>query len=119
MTIREFWCQLVAPTKVATLDPKPTPSFAALPEEVEFEFSDLVKLVCQLCARQFKSIDQLKKHNKESDLHKVWGPCFLYATEMLTSYSATLKTQTYEMWRGGKLKPLEPLLSPTAPKLLH
>ncbi|KAK0459501.1 uncharacterized protein EV420DRAFT_269842 [Desarmillaria tabescens] len=25
---------------------------------------------CLLCARQFKSVDQLKRHNKESDLHK-------------------------------------------------
>ncbi|KAH9967845.1 hypothetical protein BC827DRAFT_1168542 [Russula dissimulans] len=60
----------VAPTKVAPSDAKATPSSGALPEEAEFEFSDLVKLVCLLCARQFKSIDQLKKHNKESDLHK-------------------------------------------------
>jgi len=60
----------VAPTKVATPDAKAMPSSGALPEETEFEFSDLVKLVCLLCARQFKSTDQLKKHNKESDLHK-------------------------------------------------
>ncbi len=50
---------------------KPTPVPAALPEEAEFEFSDVVKVACLLCARQFKTLDQLKKHNKESDLHKV------------------------------------------------
>ena len=41
------------------------------PLELEFEFADMVKLACLLCARQFKSLDQLKRHNKESDLHKV------------------------------------------------
>ncbi|KAG6879955.1 hypothetical protein C0992_008889 [Termitomyces sp. T32_za158] len=38
--------------------------------EVEFEFSDTAGLTCLLCSRQFKSLDQLKRHNKESDLHK-------------------------------------------------
>ncbi|KAK0228322.1 hypothetical protein IW262DRAFT_1479286 [Armillaria fumosa] len=41
--------------------PTPTP---------EFEFSDVSAMSCLLCARQFKSVDQLKRHNKESDLHK-------------------------------------------------
>jgi len=40
------------------------------PEE-EFEFSDVSALMCLLCARQFKALEQLKRHNKESDLHKV------------------------------------------------
>ncbi|KAK7038013.1 hypothetical protein R3P38DRAFT_2903934 [Favolaschia claudopus] len=38
--------------------------------EQEFEFSDVNALSCLLCARQFKTLDQLKRHNKESDLHK-------------------------------------------------
>ncbi|EJF62555.1 hypothetical protein DICSQDRAFT_103972 [Dichomitus squalens LYAD-421 SS1] len=38
--------------------------------ETEFEFSDTKAMICLLCARQFKSLDQLKRHNKESDLHK-------------------------------------------------
>ncbi|KIL69519.1 hypothetical protein M378DRAFT_189961 [Amanita muscaria Koide BX008] len=38
--------------------------------ESEFEFADVNALMCLLCARQFKSLDQLKRHNKESDLHK-------------------------------------------------
>ena len=38
--------------------------------EAEFEFSDTSAMTCLLCARQFKSLDQLKRHNKESDLHK-------------------------------------------------
>jgi len=62
--------ELPAPTKVVIPEKKPSPPPITLPEEVEFEFSDLVKLACLLCARQFKTIDQLKKHNKESDLHK-------------------------------------------------
>jgi hypothetical protein len=44
---------------------EPTP-----PPEAEFEFSDVTALMCLLCARQFKSLDQLKRHNNESDLHK-------------------------------------------------
>lgn len=42
-----------------------------LPVETEFEFSDTNAMTCLLCARQFKNLDQLKRHNKESDLHKV------------------------------------------------
>ncbi|KAH8108485.1 hypothetical protein DFH11DRAFT_1633133 [Phellopilus nigrolimitatus] len=38
--------------------------------EVEQEFSDTKAMTCLLCSRQFKSMDQLKRHNKESDLHK-------------------------------------------------
>ena len=69
--------QVAAPTNSAPPEVKPTPSANVLPEEVEFEFSDLVKLACLLCARQFKSLDQLKKHNKESNLHKVSQTLFL------------------------------------------
>ncbi|KAG8217416.1 hypothetical protein J3R82DRAFT_5558 [Butyriboletus roseoflavus] len=48
------------------------PSTATTPEpmEAEFEFSDTNAMTCLLCARQFKNMDQLKRHNKESDLHK-------------------------------------------------
>ncbi|KAF7338512.1 hypothetical protein MVEN_02077300 [Mycena venus] len=49
-------------------------SDSILPVEQEFEFSDLNALTCLLCARQFKSTDQLKRHNKESDLHKARIP---------------------------------------------
>ena len=38
---------------------------------VQFEFADTTALTCLLCARQFKTLDQLKRHNKESDPHKV------------------------------------------------
>lgn len=51
-----------APTAVAKVVPTPP--------EAEFEFSDVTGMMCLLCARQFKSLDQLKRHNKESDLHK-------------------------------------------------
>lgn len=46
-------------------------SSTPIPPESEFEFSDTVAMTCLLCARQFKTMDQLKRHNKESDLHKV------------------------------------------------
>ena len=29
-------------------------------------------MACLLCARQFKSLEQLKRHNNESGLHKVF-----------------------------------------------
>ncbi|KAF8212511.1 hypothetical protein K438DRAFT_1958233 [Mycena galopus ATCC 62051] len=45
-----------------------------LPVEQEFEFSDVNALTCLLCARQFKTTDQLKRHNKESELHKARIP---------------------------------------------
>ncbi|TFK42869.1 hypothetical protein BDQ12DRAFT_732461 [Crucibulum laeve] len=65
----------VAPsTKIATkFVPEPLARStveASLPAEEEFQFSDVNTLTCLLCARQFKSLDQLKRHNKESDLHK-------------------------------------------------
>ncbi|KAH9923996.1 uncharacterized protein BXZ73DRAFT_91386 [Epithele typhae] len=54
--------------------PAPAPAVAVkeavLPVEVEFEFSDTTAMTCLLCARQFKALDKLKRHNKESDLHK-------------------------------------------------
>ncbi|KAG1756233.1 uncharacterized protein EDB91DRAFT_1091342 [Suillus paluster] len=58
---------VVTPTVISTV-----PSRAPSPEvvETEFEFSDTTALTCLLCARQFKSLDQLKRHNKESGLHK-------------------------------------------------
>ncbi|KAF8136243.1 hypothetical protein EV363DRAFT_1428656 [Boletus edulis] len=40
------------------------------PMDPDFEFSDTSAMTCLLCARQFKNLDQLKRHNKESDLHK-------------------------------------------------
>ncbi|KAJ3968191.1 hypothetical protein EV361DRAFT_436045 [Lentinula raphanica] len=40
------------------------------PAESGLEFADVDAFACLLCARQFKSVDQLKRHNKESDLHK-------------------------------------------------
>jgi 3-oxoacyl-ACP reductase-like protein len=54
---------VIAPIQKSA-EPSPAP-------EDEFEFSDTAALMCLLCSRQFKSLDQLKRHNKESDLHKV------------------------------------------------
>jgi len=44
----------------------PTP---ATPEN-DFEYSDVTGMACLLCSRKFKTPDQLRRHNKESDLHK-------------------------------------------------
>ncbi|KAF9476607.1 hypothetical protein BDN70DRAFT_882223 [Pholiota conissans] len=60
--VKELQTPVASTSKVlAKLSPDP---------ESEFEFSDTVSLMCLLCARQFKTLDVLKRHNKESDLHK-------------------------------------------------
>lgn len=68
-----IWCLLCLSCMQATSVSASTVSTKAgstPPPESEFEFSDTAALMCLLCARQFKSLDQLKRHNKESDLHK-------------------------------------------------
>ncbi|KAF9050736.1 hypothetical protein BDZ89DRAFT_1098764 [Hymenopellis radicata] len=66
--------QVSAPAKVAieplvTRTPSATVKDTAT-AEADFEFADQNTKSCLLCSRQFKSVDQLKRHNKESDLHK-------------------------------------------------
>ena len=63
----------VAASTASTVELK-AKSNTPVPAETEFEFSDVNALTCLLCARQFKSADQLKRHNKESDLHKASSP---------------------------------------------
>ncbi|KAF9514875.1 hypothetical protein BS47DRAFT_1294617 [Hydnum rufescens UP504] len=46
---------------------KPKPPQGGGPE---FEYADLKKMACLLCSRMFKSVEQLRRHNTESDLHK-------------------------------------------------
>jgi hypothetical protein len=60
-----------AASSKSSLGPSPVQhSVKSDASEMEFEFSDVNGLMCLLCARQFKSTEQLKRHNKESDLHK-------------------------------------------------
>ncbi|KAF9066852.1 hypothetical protein BDP27DRAFT_979484 [Rhodocollybia butyracea] len=60
-----------SPAISTTTDASAPVSASVTPEvENEFEFSDVNAFACLLCSRQFKSVDQLKRHNKESDLHK-------------------------------------------------
>lgn len=63
---------LQMPPKIDPPQIQKAKSSTPVPTEAEFEFSDTTAMTCLLCARQFKSLDQLKRHNKESDLHKVW-----------------------------------------------
>jgi RNA-binding protein 5/10 len=63
LSAKEAQAPAASTSKVAA---KPSPD-----PESEFEFSDVATLMCLLCARQFKTLDVLKRHNKESDLHKV------------------------------------------------
>ncbi|KAM0791595.1 hypothetical protein ACM66B_006038 [Microbotryomycetes sp. NB124-2] len=39
-------------------------------DEEEFEYGDAVSMICLLCQRQFKSVDELRRHNSLSALHK-------------------------------------------------
>jgi RNA-binding protein 5/10 len=57
-------------TPAATVSRVPSRAVSPQLVEIELEFSDTNALTCLLCARAFKSLDQLKRHNKESDLHK-------------------------------------------------
>jgi len=56
-------------SSVASTQPKARSNTPA-PLNTEFEFSDTHAMTCLLCARKFTSMDQLKRHNKESELHK-------------------------------------------------
>ncbi|KAJ3849966.1 hypothetical protein EV368DRAFT_46265 [Lentinula lateritia] len=61
----------VAPTDTPTVTSANASAPAGpSPAEDGFEFADMNLFACLLCSRQFKSVDQLKRHNKESDLHK-------------------------------------------------
>jgi RNA-binding protein 5/10 len=58
--------------------PTPAPAAAAEPEAPaeDADFSDPAGKVCLLCARQFKTPEQTRRHTRESDLHKVRAPPF-------------------------------------------
>lgn len=71
LTFNTLYLQAATPGSSTTKTlAKPVTAGVPIPSEAEFEFSDVTGLMCLLCARQFKTIDQLKRHNKESDLHK-------------------------------------------------
>jgi RNA-binding protein 5/10 len=60
--------QVSAPSAVPAAAPPKEPS------EEECEFGDLTAMTCFLCSRQFKTPNQMMRHNKESDLHKARFP---------------------------------------------
>ncbi|BGP16678.1 hypothetical protein JCM10213v2_004680 [Rhodosporidiobolus nylandii] len=47
---------------------------ASLFDDPEFAHTDPVSFVCWLCQRQLKTLEQLKKHNQQSKLHKATRP---------------------------------------------
>jgi len=55
----------IAATSASTSNEKPPQSVGP-----EFEYADLKKMACLLCSRMFKAVEQLRRHNTESDLHK-------------------------------------------------
>ncbi|VDC05354.1 unnamed protein product [Peniophora sp. CBMAI 1063] len=58
-----------AAPKPATAVPVVAPTKAG-EEDADLEFADRTRMACLLCSRQFKSLDLVKRHAKESDLHK-------------------------------------------------
>ncbi|GAA5874348.1 hypothetical protein JCM16303_005821 [Sporobolomyces ruberrimus] len=81
-----------ATTKEATQPPTasltlPTPS-AMTPttivafDDPEFDHADPISMICLLCQRQFKKIDELRKHNKLSALHKAHQNSFSHSTNL-------------------------------------
>lgn len=69
-----------------------TPSHSNSPAPSdEFEYADTSTMACLLCARQFKTFDQLKRHNKESDLHKVHPTAHIVYKQVLTLVLDTVR----------------------------
>ncbi|KAG7092216.1 hypothetical protein E1B28_008583 [Marasmius oreades] len=71
--VQEELSSTLSPSTTPKENPIPVPTTSksqSPPTESEFEFSDVDALSCLLCSRQFKSMDQLKRHNNESELHK-------------------------------------------------
>ncbi|GAA5937958.1 hypothetical protein JCM1841_005036 [Sporobolomyces salmonicolor] len=60
-----------SPIHPQTQSQSPAPaSTAPAYDDPEFEHGDPVTMVCLLCQRQFKTVEDLRKHNKLSALHK-------------------------------------------------
>ncbi|KAL1743273.1 hypothetical protein HDZ31DRAFT_83514 [Schizophyllum fasciatum] len=60
----------IEPQRSASSDAEAAPTPVTVSPSHNFEFSDISALMCLLCGRQFKTLDQLGRHNRESDLHK-------------------------------------------------
>ena len=56
-------------TNMAT--PAPAPNVLT-DDQINRKFEDLTAIACLLCKRKFPSIDNLKRHQELSDLHKVY-----------------------------------------------
>jgi len=66
-----YWQTILPKISGTSIPTSGSASETSPPPEIEFQFSDINGLTCLLCARQFKTLDQLKLHNLKSDLHKV------------------------------------------------
>lgn len=90
--IHRFVSQTV---KIQPLEQPKVPRTEELPPEAEFEFSNITTMACLLCARQFKSLEQLKRHNNESGLHKVPSfPLMTHSAGIQPQGRKTTRTQT-------------------------
>ncbi|GAA5864275.1 hypothetical protein JCM3774_001278 [Rhodotorula dairenensis] len=63
-----------SPVASTSASASPTPAAAPVPvaafDDPEFVHGDPISFQCLLCQRQFKAIEELRKHNKLSQLHK-------------------------------------------------
>jgi RNA-binding protein 5/10 len=59
----------IAPAATLAAAPSPGPSTPAAEDDTEF--CDATGKICLLCARQFKTPEQTRRHTQESALHKV------------------------------------------------
>ncbi|KAL7339517.1 RNA-directed RNA polymerase 2 [Rhodotorula toruloides] len=84
-------------TSLHSLRPRSPPGATAASvafDDPEFEHGDPVSFQCLLCQRQFKGIDELRKHNKLSQLHKARFAALARIDPCATRKAASVKKHT-------------------------
>lgn len=56
--------------KTDAAPPAKTATAPVEPKADEFDYGDTASFICLLCQRQFKGVDELRRHNSLSNLHK-------------------------------------------------
>ncbi|GAA5983876.1 hypothetical protein JCM10908_005959 [Rhodotorula pacifica] len=62
-----------------------TPVPVAAFDDPEFVHGDPISFQCLLCQRQFKAIEELRKHNKLSQLHKAHPRAYIFSSTNMTN----------------------------------
>ena len=55
--------------------PANPPPVVMTDEQINRKYEDLSAIACLLCKRKFPSVDNLRRHQELSDLHKVDNKC--------------------------------------------